>query len=419
MKILIVSEDIPSPTLGGLGKHALNLAHELATRGHQVDLMGNGKFSIDSCPEQRGPGNFYPEIIGHERGWKQQALGVFSPWTQILNGNAVLTPILRRAKEYDVIHYHGHFPWIAKNIPTDIFFIQTRHDQGGDCMLKTRYRSNSGVCHETDSSKCAECASAQPNLIQRKITSITVRSMRKATALAYQKHPTIFVSNFLMTNFSKVSITPPCGVVIHNAVDKNKLAATFLNDDDGRKDALQHDDSQLELFASGAFFKYKGFEPMLQELVLHASIMNRSFKLSIAGAGPEKDLLCEKFASKNVEFLGWTAYSDVVSNIKKSHAVIVPSVCDEACSTSILEALAVGKTVYALRGGGTPEMMPYAQSAGGRLILSDTMAELAQTVLAHVPHVAVSINRVGDFSNDISSMTDAVEHQYKKRLALC
>ena len=41
MRILLVSEDIPHATLGGLGKHVVTLGNALIEAGHTVDLMGN------------------------------------------------------------------------------------------------------------------------------------------------------------------------------------------------------------------------------------------------------------------------------------------------------------------------------------------------------------------------------------------
>ena len=40
LKVLLVSEDIPAPTVGGLGKHVVSLAHALMDAGHEVTLMG-------------------------------------------------------------------------------------------------------------------------------------------------------------------------------------------------------------------------------------------------------------------------------------------------------------------------------------------------------------------------------------------
>jgi hypothetical protein len=64
---------------------------------------------------------------------------------------------------------------------------------------------------------------------------------------------------------------------------------------------------------------------------------------------------------------------------------VVPSVCEEACSTTVLEALALGRQCVALARGGTPELAAY-QSYEGQLQLADGMPELADRVLALLAH---------------------------------
>ena len=64
-----------------------------------------------------------------------------------------------------------------------------------------------------------------------------------------------------------------------------------------------------------------------------------------------------------------------------AHALVVPSVCEEACASTVLEGLALGKTVFALKLGGTPELADYALGPD-QLRLHDTMASLVDALLA-------------------------------------
>lgn len=421
LRILIVSEDVPNPNLGGLGKHALNLAQELAGRGHQVDFLGNSKFQLETCPEQAGPGKFFGEITGHERGWKERHIGAYTPWALSLNSHAVLAPILRHAKNYDIVHYHGHFPWIAADIPSDIAFLQTRHDQGGDCMLKTRFRSDNTVCRQTSSVACATCATANPNALQRGLSSFTVKRMRRGTELAYAKHPVIFVSAFLKANFERIARKAVQGVVVHNAVDCKKLDAASAVEKGSYAEAHNFTNllakDGLHLFTAGSMFAYKGFGPLLAALTAEAKACKSGFHLTVAGAGPEEKALRQLYESEHISFLGWTAYPEVIRQVHGADAVLVPSVWEEPCATSILEALALGKTVFALRGGGTPEMLSYADTAGGRLVLADSMDDLARAALSHVPNPVVPGQSSASFLNNFSTMTDAVELLYFDKIS--
>jgi hypothetical protein len=64
--------------------------------------------------------------------------------------------------------------------------------------------------------------------------------------------------------------------------------------------------------------------------------------------------------------------------------IVVPSVCEEACSTTVLEGLLLGKTVFALRRGGTPELSIYA-SRPDQLRLHEHLEDLANALLNYTP----------------------------------
>lgn len=415
MKILMVSEDIPNPHLGGLGKHALNLAHALAARGHEVDLLGSAKHPIDRHPEQRGPGRFLAELAGYERGWKQQRLGFFHAWAHRANAAPLRAALLRHAPAYDIVHYHGHLPWVAASLPPGMPFVQTRHDQGGDCMLKTRFLDRDGgrVCQSVDPRDCAGCASPRPGLPRREISAHAVRDMRQLTARACERHATVFVSDFLKRNAERGLGRVLPGVIVHNAVDARQLDAVARQAVEAQPAAMG---APLRLFSAGALFAYKGFGPLLAAMEAAAAGNPRPYRLRLAGSGPLEAELRARFASAQTEFLGWTAYPQVVAELMAADAVLVPSVWDEPCATSILEALALGKTVFALRSGGTPEMAAYARSAGGELRVFDDLPALAVAALqagtgAVMPAAPLS------FENHMGRMAERIEEVYRQILA--
>lgn len=417
MKILIVSEDIPNPHLGGLGKHALNLAHALAARGHTVDLLGSATHPIANHPEQRGPGAFIATLAGYERGWKQKQLGAFHAWAHRANAAPLRRALVQHAAGYDVVHYHGHLPWVAADLPADLPFLQTRHDQGGDCMLKTRFLDTDGgrVCTTTDPRECAGCAAGQPAAWQRAVSAHAVRDMRQLTARAYERHVTVFVSGFLKRNAERGLGQALPGVVVHNAVDAEQLS-TVAAQAAAMPGEAGHGDTPLRLFSAGALFHYKGFGPMLASLEAAAAQHPRPYRLRLAGSGPLEGQLRERHAGPQIEFLGWTAYPAVVTELLAADAVLVPSIWEEPCATSILEALALGKTVFALRSGGTPEMAAYAASAGGQLKLFDDMAALTRAAL-QAPRSPDAVIRPQQFQNHMGQMAARLEAIYKQVVA--
>lgn len=403
----MVSEDIPHPHLGGLGKHALSLAHELHRLGHQVDVLGNADQPITQCPGQAGPGRFFADIRGHAKGWKQQALGVFHAPAMLLNAAALARSITRHAPGYDVIHYHGHLPWVAAGLPDGLPFVQTRHDQGGDCALKTRYRPAHGRCTALDPAACANCAAATPTAVQTAVTSQAVRLMRRRTHLAYQRHPVIFVSQFLQDGFAAASGLAPQGQVIHNAVDLAPLRAALAGAPTGAG-------PEVRLFSAGALFAYKGYQALLEALARQP--LPSGVYLAIAGDGPQLAALqALAAAQQGVALLGWQPYDRVLAQVAVADAVIVPSDCDESCSTSILEALAMGRQVLALRRGGTPELAAYAQP--GQLTLFNTVEELATACASQTrqpwPPASAQVLLAGTMAN----MAGAVLAVYSQLIA--
>ncbi len=168
---------------------------------------------------------------------------------------------------------------------------------------------------------------------------------------------------------------------------------------------------------AGALFAYKGFGPMLQALQVAASRGGRAYRLQLAGAGPLEAELRAQPASARVEFLGWCAYPEVIARTLAADAVIVPSLCEESCATSVLEALALGKTVYTLRAGGTPEMLSDAESAGGSLKLFETLDALADAALRHERAAHPSAADPARFANSIARMAHEVEGMYAGLIA--
>jgi glycosyltransferase involved in cell wall biosynthesis len=102
-------------------------------------------------------------------------------------------------------------------------------------------------------------------------------------------------------------------------------------------------------------------------------------RITIVGDGPERAALAQRYASAQIAFTGWQDYASTVALTARAQLCIVPSVCEEACSTTVLEALALGRPCLALERGGTPELRRY-QRYPGQLQLAPTMAALVAAI---------------------------------------
>jgi len=351
MRILLVSEDIPYPNMGGLAKHVLNLARALVRAGHQVDLLGNTDHPIEVCGDEgRFGGRFFGELSGQHAGWKETTLGVFMPMKRSAIAKRFASLILRRAKDYDVIHYHGHLPNVAHFLPKEINFVQTRHDQGSDCLTHTRFRRGE-ICNSVDPAECAQCMRERPNALQRAVSTTAVIQFRREVMDGFRRHKTVFVSEKLIKNFSRTAGPGNWGTTIHNFVDRDAIERIRTNA--GR--ALQ--DGTVNVFIAGKIYPAKGVEAFLRAI---AKRLPSYMRITIAGDGPDEDRLKKEFGSDRIRFLGWTSPETTLGMASKAEIVVVPSICEESCATTVLEGLFLGKPVFALALGGTPELAAYA-----------------------------------------------------------
>ena len=102
---------------------------------------------------------------------------------------------MRHAADYDVVHYHGHFPMIGRYIPESVNFIQTRHDQGSECITHVRFRQGD-VCNSVNPKDCGGCMHARPNALRTAVSAAAVRRYREETEESFRRHPVVYVSEF-------------------------------------------------------------------------------------------------------------------------------------------------------------------------------------------------------------------------------
>lgn len=282
--------------------------------------------------------------------------------------------ILRRAGDYDVVHYHGHLPNVAHYLPRSINFVQTRHDQGSDCLAHTRFRRGE-ICKSIDPEECAQCMRDNPNALQRTVSKMAVVQFRREVMDGFKRHKTVFVSERLIKNFSRTAGPGPWGTTIHNFIDRAYLEQIRMN----AKGSSQ--DGTVNVFIAGKIYPPKGIEAFLRA---SAGRLPEHVHITIAGDGPDEQRLKKEFESSRIRFLGWTAPHLTLKLASEADIVVVPSIWEEPCATTVLEGLFLGKPVFALDLGGTPELAIYAADKS-QLRLHDTMDALVDDLLNFRP----------------------------------
>lgn len=366
MKILLICENIPAPQLGGLGKHVVALGNALLAAGHDVSLMGRSDLPYADCAAEVGfNGPFIPGFADPVKGWKEGPMGLFNPWKRPYFARQIAQAITAHAAGFDVLHYHGHYPMVAAYVPPGLPFIQTRHDQGSECITHVRFRGGE-VCHETDPRACAQCAHPAPGPLRTAVSAAAVRRYRAETAQAYGRHPVVFVSDFLRRNF--VRAVPEADMsrahVVHNFVDEARL-----------RPLQPSADGRVRVHVAGRIDAAKG---VVEFTRLLAPRMPPHWSLHLYGDGPQREQL-KSLCGPNVIWHGHTPMDQVLADLSVASVVVVPSLWEEPCGTVILEALRSGLSCYALARGGTPELVRYG--AEGQLRLFDDLPPLVDGLL--------------------------------------
>ena len=367
----MASEDLPGAQVGGLGKHVVTLGNALLALGHEVAILGRNNHTVEDCAFQIGfNGRFIPGFDWRRPGWKEAQLGVFNPLKRPWFARKIARAIDGHAVGFDVVYYHGHLPMVGLHVDSAINFVQTRHDQGSECLTHLRFRANS-VCATVAPRDCSACICANAGPLRKSVTALTVDRYRSQSAEVFASRKTIFVSEFLRRQFLRA--VPGADLsrchVLHNFV-----AADFLSRQAARAPGIDAG----HILLVGRVDTGKGFDQFLAEA---APRLPPEVSVTIVGDGPERARLEREHAGAQVRFLGWKEYAEVIRLAARSHLCVVPSVCEEACSTTVLEALALGKQCVALARGGTPELLRY-QRFDGQLRLAHTMAELVDIALA-------------------------------------
>lgn len=373
MRILLVTEDIPAPQVGGLGKHVVTLGNALIAAGHEVQLLGRAGAGYEKYRADLGfDGGFIGGFSFAHMAWKEAQLGAWLPYKRLVMARRIEQAILQHGRSFDVVHYHGHLPMVGLGLPADMNFVQTRHDQGSECITHMRFR-NDAPCDALAPRDCAGCIHPTPGPLRRAVSGAAVTQYRSAVAKNFSARKTIFVSDFLRRQFLRA--VPGADLrlarVVHNFVDLARLRRVV--------EAAPIQSGTLLLV--GRMDQAKGFGAFLEAFV---PLLTADQQVLIIGDGPERAALERRHACPAVSFLGWRSYDEVLASTRCAHVCVVPSVWEEAFGATTLEAMLLGRPTLALARGGTPELVVYERYAGQLQLAADIagLARLAALALA-------------------------------------
>ena len=342
---------------GGSEKYYFELAQLLKSKGHTV-----GFFSMKHEENiTTGDAEYFVEEIDLNTGSKLKALDVI--YSQ--ENKRLMAKALEEFKP-DIVHINNFQRQLSasiidaikkKNIP----IVMTAHDLNPICPASIMLY-NGEVCDDCITKGYAQCI--KKKCVKGSTLKSTLGVMEKKY---YDIHkvfrkidciisPSEFNKNQLVNGKLKYNEI----VTLHNFVNESGHNEYVLGD---------------YAFYLGRLSKEKGILNLIEAI---GDIPNA--KLLIAGDGPERERI-EAYISEHkldgrITLLGYQNQDSIHKYITNSRFVVIPSICNENCPYSVLEAMEIGKPIVASRIGGIPELI--ADGENGYLYKADDINELKE-----------------------------------------
>lgn len=342
---------------GGSEKYYFELAQLLKSKGHTV-----GFFSMKHEENiTTGDAEYFVEEIDLNTGSKLKALDVI--YSQ--ENKRLMTKALEEFKP-DIVHINNFQRQLSasiidaikeKNIP----IVMTAHDLNPICPASIML-FNGEVCDDCITKGYAQC-------IKKKcVKGSTLKSALGVIEKKYYDFHKVFRKINCIISPSEFNKNQ----LINGRLKYNKIVALHNFVNESKRDDYVLGDYAFYL---GRLSKEKGILNLIEAI---GDIPNA--KLLIAGDGPERERI-EEYINEHkldsrITLLGYQNQDSIHKYITNSRFVVIPSICNENCPYSVLEAMEIGKPIVASRIGGIPELI--ADGENGYLYKADDISELKE-----------------------------------------
>lgn len=357
LRIAMVTTFYPPYCFGGDGVYVRRLAHALARRGHEIEVIFDaeayeflsGKSGLESLPEPDG-------VTVHElrSGFgRLSCLATQQFGRPVFNGRAIQRILGDR---FDVIHYHNVSLVGGPGILSygKAVKLYTTHEHWLVCESHILWRHNRELC---DGRECFRCALAhrRPPQLWRS-TGLLERQCRHVDAF-------IAPSQSCAENHWRFGFDFPMKVIPSFLPDKQTSLAP--------ESEPAPEERPYFLFV-GRLARIKGLQDVIP---LFGD--DSPADLLIAGTGEHEGELKALAGNRStVKFLGHCSSAVLGRLYRNAVALIVPSRCYEVAPLVILEAFREGTPIVARDLGPFPEFVK--ESNGG--LLFRTQAELQENL---------------------------------------
>jgi glycosyltransferase involved in cell wall biosynthesis len=272
----------------------------------------------------------------------------------------------------DIAHMHIIYHQLTMSIVDELAqagvpMIMTLHDYKIGCPAYVLYR---------DGHPCRDCTGgAVYNVVRHKC----IKGSRSASVLAGVEagfsrltHKYAKIDAYVCPSAFAGKVAEEAGM----AANRIHVIPNFLPESEVGQpvDALV---DAPRFFFAGRLEEVKGVEDLLEAFRGGDASMGT---LVIAGAGGEMEATVRQSAREleNVEYLGRISRDEVIRQLRRSRAAMLPSRWDENNPMSILEARTVGIPVIVSDRGGLPEMV--SDGVDGRIVRVGDLAGLRSAV---------------------------------------
>ena len=410
MRILLLAQFFP-PDIGGEERHVFNLANTLAARGHEVAVATQRMAGV---PDQE---TLASGVRVHRFATAAMRLpGVYStsrphhpPLPDPL-GARELSRIIRLERP-EVVHAHN---WIVNSAlavrrspaaGSRFGLVLTLHDFSHVCATKRLMRMGS-PCEGPAVARCLPCAAAQYGPAVGSLTVAATALMRPWKSRAVDH--VVCVSSAVAAG-SRIPLGPDASVIPNFVLDEVVLGRA------GAAESRTGDippglrEEEFLLFV-GELSRDKGLPTLLRA---YESLDRKPRLLLVGRRMPDTPARLPEGAEMRSEW----PHDHVMAAFRRCLFAVLPSICLDACPTTVLEAMASGRPVVATTTGGIVDMVADGESGylvppGDEDRLAEAMARLLADADLRARFAAAATERVERFT--ASAVAERLEAVYAR-----
>ena len=374
MRVLLLAQFFP-PDIGGEERHVFNLANTLAKRGHEVAVATQRMADVPDLETLASGVRVHRFATAAMRlpGLYSTSRPHHPPLPDPL-GVRELSRIVRQERP-DVVHAHN---WIVnsalalrRSSATRPRFglVLTLHDFSHVCATKRLMRMGS-PCEGPTVARCLPCATTQYGPALGSLTAAATALMRPWKNRAIDH--VVCVSNAVASG-SRLAPGPNVSVIPNFVLDEVVLDRASATEAQAEVILPGLPKDEFLLFV-GELSRDKGLPTLLRA---YESLGRKRPPLLLVGRRmpdtpahlPDGAAMCSELP-----------HDHVMAAFRRCLFAVLPSICLDACPTTVLEAMASGRPVVATTTGGIVDMV--ADGESGLLVPPGDENRLAEAMAA-------------------------------------